>query len=179
MVPEVTVRRASRDDLDVIAGIIRRSSGGRVVLDRTALLHRLFEWGYWVSATSKVMGVVGWQAANFVACLRDFHVYPAVQRRRIGGPLLLHVEEEAKALSCEVAFLLVDRGSSWRAIKFFRELGFERANVPHLIKAWREVAEEHKLPGEVVLTKKLLEKRVMVPVQDRGEQAAMRQARGG
>jgi N-acetylglutamate synthase-like GNAT family acetyltransferase len=159
------VRRASRDDLDIIAEIIGKGSQGRVTLDRTDVLQRLFEWGYWVSATSKVMAVVGWQATNFVACLRDFYVYPPVQRRRVGTPLLRRVEEEAKALSCEVALLLVDSGSSWRAIKFYRELGYERKDVGEMIKAWREVAEEHKSPDDILLTKKLREKRVMLPVQ--------------
>lgn len=165
MVPGLAVRRASRDDLDIIAEIIGKGSQGRVTLDRTDVLQRLFEWGYWVSATSKVMGVVGWQATNFVACLRDFYVYPPVQRRRVGTPLLRRVEEEAKALSCEVALLLVDSGSSWRAIKFYRELGYERKDVGEMIKAWREVAEEHKSPDDILLTKKLREKRVMLPVQ--------------
>lgn len=165
MVPGLAVRRASRDDLDIIAEIIGKGSQGRVTLDRTDVLQRLFEWGYWVSATSKVMGVVGWQATNFVACLRDFYVYPPVQRRRVGTPLLRRVEEEAKALSCEVALLLVDSGSSWRAIKFYRELGYERTDVGKMIRAWREVAEEHKSPDDILLTKKLREKRVMLPVQ--------------
>lgn len=165
MVPGLAVRRASRDDLDIIAEIIGKGSQGRVTLDRTDVLQRLFEWGYWVSATSKVMAVVGWQATNFVACLRDFYVYPPVQRRRVGTPLLRRVEEEAKALSCEVALLLVDSGSSWRAIKFYRELGYERKDVGEMIKAWREVAEEHKSPDDILLTKKLREKRVMLSVQ--------------
>ena len=159
------MRRASRDDLDIIAEIIGKGSQGRVTLDRTDMLQRLFEWGYWVSATTKVMGVVGWQATNFVACLRDFYVYPPVQRRRVGTPLLRRVQEEAKALSCEVALLLVDSGSSWRAIKFYRELGYERTGVGQMIKAWREVVEEYKSPDDILLTKKLREKRVMLPVQ--------------
>jgi N-acetylglutamate synthase-like GNAT family acetyltransferase len=165
MAREVTVRRASRRDLDAIAEIISKASRDRMVLDESALLERLFEWGYWVSATSKVMGVVGWQAANFIACLKDFYFYPPVQRRRMGAPLIERVEEEAKVLSCEVALLLVDRRSTWRAIKFYRELGYERAKVEGMIKAWREVAEEHMSPDEIVLLKKLLERRIMSPVQ--------------
>lgn len=161
----MTVRRASRSDLDSIARIINKGSMGRVHLEEGAILERLFEWGYFVSVTSKVMGLVGWQATNFVACLKDFYVYPPVQRRRMGSPLLHRVEEEAKALFCEVALLVVHRRSSWRATKFYREMGYERAKVGDLIKAWREVAEEHASPDEIVLLKKLREKRVMAPVQ--------------
>lgn len=165
MAREVTVRRASRRDLDTIAEIISKASRDRMVLDQSALLERLFEWGYWVSFTSKVMGVVGWQATNFIACLKDFYVYPPVQRRRMGAPLIERIEEEAKVLSCEVALLLVDRRSTWRAIKFYRELGYERAKAEGMVKAWREVAEEHVSPDEIVLLKKLLERRIMSPIQ--------------
>ena len=168
MVREVTVRRASRRDLGAIAEVIGKGSKGRMVLDESALLERLFEWGYWVSATSKVMGVVGWQATNFIACLKDFYVYPPVQRRRMGSPLLQRIEEEAKGLSCEVALLLINRRSSWRAIKFYRGLGYERARVERMIKAWREVAEEHVSPDEIVLLKRLLERRIMFPIQGQG-----------
>jgi GNAT superfamily N-acetyltransferase len=151
--------------LSTVAEIIAKSSKGRVVLDEDALLERFFEWGYWVSATSKVMGVVRWQAANFIACLGEFHVYPRVQRRRMGSPLIQRIEEEAAKLSCEVALLLVDGGSSWRAIKFYRELGYERRRVAGMVKAWREVAEEHVSPDEIVLRKRLRDRRIMSPVQ--------------
>lgn len=161
----VTVRRATRSDLESIAEIIDKGSMGRQKLDRGAVLERLFEWGYFVASTSKVMGVVGWQASNFIACLRDFYVYPLVQRQRTGGALLYHVEEEARALSCEVALLLVDRSSTWRAIKFYRQTGYDRVKSQELIKAWREVAEEHTSADEMVLLKKLQEKRIMAPVQ--------------
>lgn len=163
-VRRVTVRRASRSDLSSIAQIINKGSMDRVHLDESAILDRLFEWGYFVSVTSKVMGLVGWQASNFIACLKDFYVYPPVQRRRMGSPLLQRVEEEANALSCEVALLLVDRRSSWRATKFYREMGYQRVKAEALIKAWREVAEEHASTDEIVLLKKLREKRVMAPV---------------
>lgn len=164
-VREVTVRRASRRDLDAIADIISKSTGGTVAPDESTLLEKLFEWGYWVSATSKVMGVVGWQASNFTACLRDFYVYPPVQRRRMGSPLLRRVEEEAEMLSCEVALFLVSRRSSWRAMKFYRELGYQRAKPAQMVKAWREVAEEHISAEEMVLIKRLRERRIMTPIQ--------------
>ncbi len=161
---EVTVRRASRRDVGIIAEIISKGSQNRAILDESGLLDRFLEWGYWVSATSKVMGVVGWRATNLVACLRDFYVYPLVQRRRMGFPLLRRIEDEARTLSCEAALLLVDGRSSWRAIKFYRELGYERAKVEAMFRPWREVAEEHSSTGQIVLLKKLLDKRIMVPL---------------
>jgi len=151
----VIVRRAFRQDLESIAEIVRKASGDRSASDQGTLLERLFEWAYFVSATSKIMGVVRWQATNFVACLRDLHVYPPTQRRRMGAPLLERVEEEAKALACEVALLIADQRSSWRAIKFYRSLGYERAKTEEVARAWREVIEEHQDAGEIVLLKRL------------------------
>ena len=164
MPPTVVVRRASRDDLDAICGITREASPGRVAPDRGSVLEKLLEWAYFVSATTKVMGVVRWQATNFVACLKDLYVYPPVQRRRICAPLLARVEEEARGLSCEVALLLTDRRSSWRAIKFYRELGYERAKVDRPAKAWADVAEEHVGVDEILLLKRLRETRIMAPM---------------
>jgi N-acetylglutamate synthase-like GNAT family acetyltransferase len=160
----VTIRRASRGDLETIGDIIFKASDGRVSLDRATLVQRLFEWAFFVSATSKVMGVVRWQAANFVACFKDLYVYPPVQRRRVGAPLLQRVEQEAKALSCEVALLLAARQSSWRAMKFYRELGYERAKKEELAGAWREVLEEHQDADEIALLKRLRATRVMAPI---------------
>jgi GNAT superfamily N-acetyltransferase len=159
------VRRASRHDLKAAATIISKGSRGRKIVDEGTLLERLFEWGYWVSATNKVMGVVGWQAADFIACLKHFYVYPPVQRRRMGSPLLQRIEEEAKALACEVSLLVVDGDCSWRAVKFYRELGYERARVDKMVKAWREVAEEHTSPDETVFLKRLRERRIMAPIR--------------
>lgn len=160
----VRVRRASRQDLESIAEIVRKGSRGTAATDPSALLERLLEWAYFVSSTSKVMGVVRWQAANFVACLKDLYVYPPVQRRRVGTPLLQRVEEEAKTLSCEVALLLAGRRSSWRALKFYRELGYERAREEDLPSAWSEVLEEHKEADEIVLLKRLSATRIMAPI---------------
>ena len=160
----VMVRRASRQDLESIAEIVREGSGGRAAADPSALVERLLEWAYFVSSTSKVMGVVRWQAANFVACLKDLYVYPPAQRRRVGTPLLQRVEEEARTLSCEVALLLVGRQSSWRALKFYRELGYERAREEDLARAWSEVLEEHKDADEMLLLKRLSATRIMAPI---------------
>ncbi len=164
MPPAVTVRRASRDDLPAISDVLRKASGGRVAPDSSVLLERLLEWAFFVSATSKVMGVVRWQAGNFVACLKDLYVYPPVQRRRLGRPLLERVEEEARALSCEVALFLTDKRASWRAMKFYRELGYERAHTEQLSRAWREAIAEHEDADEMLLLKRLRETKISAPI---------------
>ena len=155
MPPAVKVRRASRRDLDVIAEILRKASRGGAAFEKSTLERALFEWGYFVSYTSKVMGVIRWQATNLVACLKDLYVYPPAQRRRMGIPLLQRVEDEAQVLSCEVALLLAGPRPSWRAIKFYRSLGYERAQAQAMAQPWREVLEEQNCPGEVVLLKRL------------------------
>lgn len=164
MPPAVKVRRASRQDLESIAEVVRKASRGAVAAEPSTLLELLLEWGYFVSSTSKVMGVVRWQAADFVACLKDLYVYPPAQRRRVGTPLLQRVEEEAKTLSCEVTLLLVGRDSSWRALRFYRELGYERAGERDLPRAWSNVLKEHKGADEIVLLKRLSETRIMAPI---------------
>jgi N-acetylglutamate synthase-like GNAT family acetyltransferase len=164
MPARVTVRRASRQDLPVISDVLHKASGGRTAPDADVLLERMLEWAYYLSATSKVMGVVRWQAGNFVACLKDLYVYPPVQRRRMGQPLLERVEEEARALSCEVALFLTDERASWRAMKFYRELGYERARTQQLSKAWSEAVAEHRDVDEALLLKKLRETKISAPI---------------
>ncbi|MDH4208501.1 MAG: GNAT family N-acetyltransferase [Anaerolineae bacterium] len=164
MSSSVTIRRATREDLETIREIIEKASEGRTRLDAATLAERLLEWAFFVAATTKVMGVVRWQAGNFVACLKDLYVYPPRQRRRVGTPLLQRVEEEARALSCEVALLLAARQPSWRAMKFYRELGYGRARQEALARDWREVLAEHQDADEILLLKRLRETPVVVPV---------------
>jgi N-acetylglutamate synthase-like GNAT family acetyltransferase len=151
----VNVRRASRQDLESIAEIVRQGSRGTVDSDSAALLERLLEWAYFLASTGKVVGVVRWQAADFVACLKDLYVYPLGQRRRVATALLQRVEEEARTLSCEAALLLAAGQPSWRAMKLYRELGYKRAREKELARAWREVVTEHREPHETVLLKRL------------------------
>lgn len=164
MPSSVTIRRATQRDLETIREIIQKASQGRSEPVTSTLAEKLFEWGFFLAATTKVVGVVRWQATNFVACLKDLYVYPVTQRQRVGTPLVQRVEEEAQALSCEVALLLAAQQSSWRAMKFYRGLGYERTSKEALIQAWREVAQEHQDADEILLLKRLRETRVMTPV---------------
>jgi hypothetical protein len=49
-------------------------------------------------------------------------------------------------------------------MKFYRELGYERAKKEELAGAWREVLEEHQDADEIALLKRLRATRVMAPI---------------
>lgn len=164
VVGAVTVRRAKRGDLKTLTAIMRGTIRWTQPPSEQEVLDLLFDKGYWLAMSRKGGGVTGWRAENLVVCIDDFYVYPPQFYPQIGGPLLETIEEEAKALSCEVSIAFFDRHIASEAIKFFEAHGYQRQELEELFVIWREVAEEFVDKDTIMLVKKLLEKRIMRPI---------------
>jgi len=164
VVGAVTVRRARRGDLKTLTAIMRGTIRWRQPPSEQEVLDLLFDKGYWLAMSRKGGGVTGWRAENLVVCIDDFYVYPPQFYPQIGAPLLETIEEEAKALSCEVAIVFFDRRITPEAIKFFEANGYTRQELDDLFVIWREVAQEFVNENTIMLVKKLLEKRIMRPI---------------
>ena len=124
----------------------------------------LFDKGYWLAMSRRGGGVTGWRAENLVMCIDDFYVYPPQYYPQVGEPLLETVEEEARALSCEVAIVFLEKQISKEAVQFFLSHNYERQELDGLFSVWRQVAQEFMTGNRFMMVKKLLDKRVMRPL---------------
>ena len=160
----VTVRRAKRRDVKTLAAIMRGTMRWRPPPTEEEVLEMLFDKGYWLAISRKGGGLSGWRAENLVMCIDDFYVYPPQYYPQVGEPLLETIEGEAKALSCEVALVFLDKRVAPEAFSFFESHGYERQELDQLFPIWREVAEEFMNENRVMMVKKLREKRIMRPL---------------
>lgn len=160
----VTVRRAKRGDLKTLTAIMKGSIRWRPSPTEDQVLEMLYDKGYWLAMSRKGGGVTGWRAENLVMCIDDFYVYPSQFYTPIGGPLLETVEEEAKALTCEVAIVFLEHQIAPEAIEFFKSRGYEQQELDQLFTIWKQVASEFMTGGCFMMVKKLREKRIMRPI---------------
>jgi ribosomal protein S18 acetylase RimI-like enzyme len=164
VVGAVTVRRAKRRDLRVLAAIMRGTMSWRTPPTEDEVLEMLYEKGYWLALSRKGGGLSGWRAENLVMCIDDFYVYPPSFYPQVGGPLLETIEAEASALSCEVAIAFLDEGIAPEAVDFFRSQGYRRRELHALYRIWREVAEENLTGNRFMMIKQLRQDRIMRPL---------------
>ena len=164
LVGAVTVRRARRRDVGVLAAIMKGTMRWRKPPTQDQVLEMLYDKGYWLAMSRKGGGLTGWRAENLVMCIDDFYVYPPHYYGPVGGPLLETIETEAKALACEVAIAFFDRRIAPQAIQFFERQGYERQALRDLYPVWREVAQELVTDSKWMMVKPLREKRIMRPL---------------
>jgi L-amino acid N-acyltransferase YncA len=160
----ITVRRAQRKDLSILAAIMRGTMRWRTPPNEDEVLEMLYEKGYWLALSRKGGGLSGWRAENLVMCIDDFYVYPADYYVQVGGPLLETIEAEASALSCEVAIAFLDEQIAPEAIAFFESQGYQRRGLDALYRIWREVAEEFLTGNRFMMAKQLRRDRIMRPL---------------
>jgi GNAT superfamily N-acetyltransferase len=164
VVGAITVRRAKRQDLRVLAAIMRGTVRWRPSPSEDEVLDMLYDKGYWLAMSRKGGGLTGWRAENLVMCIDDFYVYPAQYYPQVGGPLLETVETEARALSCEVAIAFLEEQIAPEAIDFFAEQGYEPRQLDELYRVWQEVAQEFLTGSCFMMVKQLRQDRIMRPL---------------
>jgi GNAT superfamily N-acetyltransferase len=164
VVGAITVRRAKRRDLRVLAAIMRGTVRWRPSPSEDEVLDMLYDKGYWLAMSRKGGGLTGWRAENLVMCIDDFYVYPAQYYPQVGGPLLETVETEARALSCEVAIAFLEEQIAPEAIDFFAEQGYEPRQLGELYRVWQEVAQEFLTGSRFMMVKQLRPDRIMRPL---------------
>jgi dephospho-CoA kinase len=162
---QVTLRRAKRGDLEVMAGLISASTNGTLRPDLSEMMEALFSRAYMVAmAGNQVVGMIGWQAENLVAGLQDFYMLRENLWPTLGKEMLDKVHAEIDSLSCEVAIVFVLAQAGSKPIEFFQSQGYEQTESHNLIPDWREAAVEWQPENSILLYKKIREQRVMVPM---------------
>ncbi len=160
----VTVRRAKRGDIGILAAIMKGTMRWRKPPSGDQVLEMLYDKGYWLAMSRKGGGLTGWRAENLVMCIDDFYVYPARYYGPVGGPLLETIETEAQALACEVAIAFLHKRIAPQAIQFFEGQGYEQQRLRDLYPVWREVAQELVTDNSLMMVKPLRAQRIMRPL---------------
>lgn len=160
----VTVRRAKRGDISILAAIMKGTMRWRAAPSENQVLEMLYDKGYWLAMSRRGGGLTGWRAENLVMCIDDFYVYPAPYYRPVGGPLLETIETEARALACEVAIAFLHPRIAPQAIQFFEGRGYEQQRLRDLYPVWREVAQELDTQNSLMMVKPLRAERIMRPL---------------
>jgi amino-acid N-acetyltransferase len=119
---DVTIRRASTEDLDAIEALLGESCLPVVgVLEGSSM--------YWLAESSDAaIGVVGMEWSREVALLRSLAVQRMWRRRGYGRRLVDEALEEARRRACRRVYVL-----SSRVPEYWLRLGFREALVDQVL----------------------------------------------
>lgn len=161
---DISVRRAKRGDLQVMAELISAGTHGALKPDTDEMMEALFSRAYILALSGEyIVGMIGWQTENLVAGLQDFYVLRDLWSS-VGQKMLEQVHEEIDKLSCEVALVFVLNQAGPKPIEFLESQDYERSESKDLIADWKEAAVEWQPENSVLLYKKTREQRIMVPM---------------
>ena len=165
-VPEIRVRRTRPSDIGRVADFLNRALRRGQPVSPESVLTYLGRAGLLLAeADGEVVGLLGWQAENFVARVTDFLVFPATFRLRAGQALLSMVEDTARELQCEAVVLLMPLNVSSEVIAFWRGFGYSQRQITSLPRPWQEAARGARARDEdQVLMKQLRQDRVLRPL---------------
>jgi hypothetical protein len=162
---EIQVRRAKREDLVAIAGLVPSSTRGQVKVHEAEVMDWLFGKGMMVALDGDILvGVVTWQAENLLSVTDALYLMPGSTQATAGQGLLDAIEAEATTLMCEANVVLLppwvlpeDRG-------LLQNLGYEPSEFEALHRIWREVLSELVEQVPELMVKRLRDRMVMVPI---------------
>ena len=164
-VTEIEVRRARRGDLETLAVALAKREGRSDPLGRAEVIQRFGERGYRIAVGGKrIVALAAWEAENLVATLRDLWAESAEIAPRAIPPLIALVEEDARALQCEVSLLLVNPQAEAFVAEQVSACEYQRRELNSLHRNWRQVVEERLQPGEQIWVKRLREGFVTKPI---------------
>jgi hypothetical protein len=162
---DVHVRRAGRDDLASIAGLVREATGARIEIREADVMEWLFSKGLWVAEVDDaVTGVAAWQVENLLCVTDVFYVAPPELLIAAGGRLLSTIEEEANTLMCEANVVVLPEWTGDSVRTCLAEEGYEPRACEDLHYIWREVLQDLVTDSSDLLVKRLRDRMVMAPV---------------
>ena len=168
MDPSMTfkVSRARPADAEVITDFVSRSTHGRISVVPELVVERFGAKGLWLvkDTSQQIVGLAGWRAENLIARIDDFLIFPLELYPSAGKALLTSIEDAAQELRCEVSILLVPWRASQRAVDFYENSGYSRAEPEELPRVWQEMTQEATQQNRYLMLKQLREDLITRPM---------------
>lgn len=160
----IQVRRARRSDLSILAAALAQGMGVESVSHSEAL-RRFGERGYRIAVfDNRVIALVAWEAENLVAIVRETWSESEQVAPLALPPLLALVEEDARALQCEVSAILLAPQTPAFMIAQIGSEHYQRRDLNSLHRSWRQVVDERRREGDGIWVKRLRDDMVVKPV---------------
>jgi N-acetylglutamate synthase-like GNAT family acetyltransferase len=113
----------------------------------------------------RLLGLLGWQVENLVACVTDLLISPAHERQRVGRALFKAMESAALSLQAEAALLCLPPCRVPELVVYLEDSGYLLQTVKELPRAWREMALRAGYEdGDEIPLKELRSDRVVRPL---------------
>ncbi|MBI5649698.1 MAG: dephospho-CoA kinase [Chloroflexi bacterium] len=168
-VPAITsdpeVRRARRSDLATLGIALAKREQRAEPLSHEQVLKRLGERGYRIAvADGRVIALAAWEAENLVAMMREVWAESESAATHALPKLFALIEEDARALLCEVSLVIVETPALAFVIAQARGGGYALRDINALHRLWQPVVQERVQPGDQIFVKQLRDEMITKPV---------------
>lgn len=157
-VGNIEVRRARRSDLDALAIALAKREQRDAPLSREETIQHFGERGYRISVIGdQIVALAAWEAENLVAVTRDFWAESQELAPRALPPLLALVEQDARALLCEIAVILMEPSTPPFMVQAAQSAGYQLRELSALHRLWKQAVADRIRPGDQIWVKRLRE----------------------
>ena len=162
---ELDVRRARRSDLKALGSALAKRENLAEPLPHEQVLKRFGERGYRIAVSDgRVIALASWEAENLVAIVREVWAESASAAQLALPKLFTLIEEDARALLCEVSLILVESSALATVAEQALASGYVLRGVEALHKLWQPVAQERMRAGDQIFVRQLREDLITKPV---------------
>jgi hypothetical protein len=147
-----------------VSNAIARRENRTLPLTRAEALRRLGDGGFRIATLgNRIVALATWDAENLVATIRDIWVESGDTAPVVLPKVFGLVEQEARALLCEVVLQLID-GSALTVAAEAKAAGYREADVSSLHPVWQGVARDRLRPSQQIWIKRLRDDITTKPV---------------
>lgn len=153
---EIQVRRSRRNDLEALSIALGKKEKRDAPLSREETLRRFGERGYRIALMdNRIVALAAWEAENLVATVREIWTESAEIAEFALPRMFELIENEARALLCEVIVLLIPPGAPVDFAVQAHVAGYEIQEFQALHKLWKQPIQERMQTGDQLWSKPL------------------------
>ncbi|MEW5718587.1 MAG: dephospho-CoA kinase [Chloroflexota bacterium] len=162
---EFDVRRTRRNDLNALAVAIAKRENRPQPLSHEEALKRFGSGGYRIAiGDGHIVAFAAWEAENLVATVREMWAESSYITLMVLPRLLALIEDEARALLCEVVVVFLEINAPLHISEQTRASGYQIVELNGLHPVWQTIVRERIKPGERIWAKRLRAEMVTKPM---------------